>query len=183
MAHPRGSAYAPRVKRIAATTLVVLAAAVAAGACGAAGSNACTGAQLAGSFSVVPGSAGAGNITYALLLTNVSHSACTLTGLPQGRLLGKTGAPLPTHVRSAFPGALTAVLVHLAPGKKTRATARFSPDVPGVGEPTAGTRCEQTAYWFRVSGQGGGTTKVKLAPPTPVCEHGRLLFSAYGVAK
>ena len=26
---------------------------------------------------------------------------------------------------------------------------------------------------------GGGTTKAKLGPPTPVCEHGQLLFSGY----
>jgi len=31
-----------------------------------------------------------------------------------------------------------------------------------------------------VTGQGGGTTTVKLAPPTPVCERGQLQFSAYG---
>jgi Protein of unknown function (DUF4232) len=139
----------------------------------------CTGAQLTGTFSVVRGSAGAGNITYKLVLKNVSNRMCTLTGLPAGRLLGKTGKPLPTHVRAANPGMLTAILVRLAPGKTTFATARFSPDVPGPGEPTAGTKCEPTSWWFRVLGQGGGATKVKLAPPTPVCEHGRLLFSGY----
>jgi hypothetical protein len=140
----------------------------------------CKGAQLAGTFKVVPGSAGAGNIVYALVLKNVSHSTCRLTGLPQGRLLGKTGKPLPTHVVPAFKGALAAVLVTLAPGKSTRATARFSPDVPGQGEPVAGKQCEPTSYWFRVTGQGGGTTKVKLQPATPVCEHGQLQFTAYG---
>jgi hypothetical protein len=140
----------------------------------------CSGPQLAGSFSVVRGSAGAGNISYRLALKNVSRSTCTLTGLPQGRLLSKTGKPLPTHVQAAFPGALTAILVRLAPGARAYATARFSPDVPGVGEPVAGRLCEPTAYWFRVAAPGGGTAKVKVAPATPVCEHGRLLFKAYG---
>lgn len=139
----------------------------------------CRGAQLAGTFAAVPGSPGAGNITYALRLKNVSGSACTLTGLPAGRLLGRRRAALPTHVRAAFPGALTAVLVTLAPGRAARATARFSPDIPGSGEPVTG-RCEPVAYWLRVAGQGGGTTTVKIAPPTSVCEHGRLMFSAYG---
>src|SRR5690242_24501 len=120
--------------------------------------GACTGSQLAGSFTVVRGSAGAGNISYALVLRNTSKAMCTLTGLPSARLLGKTGKPLPTHVRAAFPGALTAILVRLAPGERTRATARFSPDVPGVGEPTQGTRCEPIAYKLRVNAQGGGTT-------------------------
>jgi hypothetical protein len=141
----------------------------------------CSGAQLAGSFSVVRGSAGAGNITYKLVLVNASKRTCTLTGLPQGRLLGKTGKPLPTHVKAAFPQGLAAVFVRLASGAKTFATARLSPDVPGTGEPTTGTRCEPTAWRFRVAAQGGGTTTVKLVPPTPVCEHGQLLLSAYSI--
>jgi Protein of unknown function (DUF4232) len=139
----------------------------------------CRGAQLAGSFAAVPGSPGAGNITYKLKLRNTSSSACTLTGLPAGRLLGRHRGPLPTHVRAAFPGGLTAPLVTLAPGRSAHATARFSPDIPGPGEQTLG-RCEPVAYWFRVAGQGGGTATVKLAPPTSVCEHGQLMFSAYG---
>jgi hypothetical protein len=160
-------------------TLVLAVLAASASGAGAHGDSSCTGAQLGGSFNVVRGSAGAGNITYKLVLRNVSTHTCTLTGLPQGRLLAKAGKALPTHVRAASPGMLTAILVRLAPGKTTFATARFSPDVPGPGEPAAGKTCEPTAWWFRVTGQGGGTTKVKLAPPTPVCEHGQLLFSAY----
>jgi hypothetical protein len=163
------------------TLLAVVLAAVASSAAVARSNASCSGTQLKGSFSVVRGSAGAGNITYKLTLRNVSTRMCTVTGLPQGRLLGKTGKALPTHVRAAFPGGLTAILVRLAPGATTFATARFSPDVPGVGEPTAGTKCEPTAWSFRVTGQGGGTTLVKLTPPTPVCEHGQLRFSAYSV--
>ena len=141
----------------------------------------CRGAQLAGSFAVVPGSAGAGDIVYALKLKNTSATACAVTGLPMGRLLGRLKGPLPTHVRAAFPGALTAILVKLQPGQSTRATARFSPDVAGTGEQMTG-RCEPVAHWFRVAGQGGGWTLVKVVPPTSVCEHGRLSFSAYGPA-
>jgi hypothetical protein len=164
------------------TVLALALAAVAASAAGAARDvSRCRGAQLTGSFAVVPGSAGAGNITYALTLKNTSASACAVTGLPAGRLLGRLKGPLPTHVRAAFPGALSAVLVTLPPGRSTRATARFSPDVPGTGEQAAG-RCEPVAYWFRVAGQGGGSSTVKLVPPTSVCEHGRLLFTAYGRA-
>jgi hypothetical protein len=161
------------------TLLAVVLAAVASTAAVARSDASCSGAQLKGSFSVVRGSAGAGNITYKLVLKNASSRMCTLTGLPQGRLLGKTGKALPTHVKAAFPGALTAILVRLAPRATTFATARFSPDVPGIGEPAAGRKCEPTAWSFRVTGQGGGTTRVKLAPPTPVCEHGQLQFSAY----
>ncbi len=141
----------------------------------------CAGSQLHGTFSAVRGSAGAGNITYALVLRNGSTRTCTLTGLPSAVLLGRSGARLPTAVKPAFPGALAAVLVTLAPGKATRATARFSPDVPGRGEPTQGRRCEPVAYRLRVNAQGGGTSTVPVKPPTSVCEHGRLLFSAYGL--
>jgi hypothetical protein len=140
---------------------------------------ACKGMQLTGSFSVVRGSAGAGNISYALLLKNRSSRTCTLTGLPSVRLVGKSGKPLPTAVKAEHPGFLTAVLVTLRPNAWARATARFSPDVPGTGEPTQGARCESVAYRLRVNATGGGTTSVPVKPPTSVCEHGRLLFSAY----
>lgn len=143
----------------------------------------CTGSQLAGTFTVVPGSGAAGSIGYVLRLKNVSASTCMLTGLPQGSLLSKSGKALPTHITPEFPGAMTAILVRLAPGAWTHAGARFSPDVPGVGEPTSGTKCEPVAYWLRVNGQGGGATKVKISPPTSVCEHGAMKFSAYGIGR
>ena len=146
---------------------------------GASRTSFCTGGQLSGTFAVVPGSAGAGNIVYALVLRNRSSSTCRLTGLPVVRLLGRTARPLPTHVTPAFRGALTAVLVTLAPGQRTKATARFSPDVPGPGEPTAGKQCEPTAFWLRVVARGGSATTVRVKPPTPVCEHGGLQFSVY----
>jgi Domain of unknown function (DUF4232) len=139
----------------------------------------CRGGQLSGSFAVVRGSAGAGNVSYALVLRNRSRATCSLSGLPSGRLLGKAGGPLPTRIRAAFPGAQTAILVRLVPRGRAHATARFSPDVPGVGEPTQGTRCERTAYRLRVNAPGGGTTTVPIVPPTPVCEHGQLQFSTY----
>ena len=139
----------------------------------------CNGKQLTGSFAVVPGSAGAGNIVYKLVLKNTSGAACTVTGLPQGQLLGRKHNPLPIHVVAANRGALTAVLVTLMPGQTTVATARFSPDVTGVGD-SQSRRCQPVSYWFRVRGQGGGTTVVPVKPPTSVCERGTLSFSAYG---
>ena len=132
-----------------------------------AGTVLCKGSQLAGTFAGVPGSAGAGNITYALRLKNTSKTSCSVTGL------------LATHIRAAFPGGLTAILVTLRPGQAARATARFSPDIPGTGEQIVGP-CEPTAYRLRITARGGGTTTVNVLPPTAVCEHGRLQFSAYG---
>jgi len=165
------------------STLLVAAAAVAAAAWLSAGSAAagiafCKGTQLTGSFTVVPGSAGAGNIVYRLTLRNRSTGSCSLTGLPVVTLLGRTGAALPTHGTASHPGQLTAILVTLAPGTAAHATARFSPDVPGIGEHTPG-RCEPTAYRLRVAARGGGSATVPIRPPTPVCEHGELQLSAY----
>jgi len=137
----------------------------------------CTAARLAGTFAVVPGSPGAGNIVYALRLKNTSSAACTLTGIPDVTLLDRRGRKLPTHPFPAQPGALTAVLVTLAPGKSAKATARFSPDVPGPGEPVSGRRCEPIAYTLLVRPDGGGTLRAPIRPPTSVCEHGGMTWS------
>src|SRR5207247_3459186 len=137
----------------------------------------CTGAELSGTFTVVPGSAGAGNMVYALRLRNTSHAPCTVTGIPGLTLLDRRGRRLPTHPFSAHPGALTAVLVTLAPGKASTATARFSPDVPGPGEPVSGRRCEPVAYTLLVRPNGAGTVRAPIHPPTPVCEHGGMTWS------
>jgi hypothetical protein len=138
----------------------------------------CRGSDLAGRFAVVPGSAGAGNIVYALRLTNRSSTSCALTGTPIVSLRGKAGQQLPTRVRPAHPGAQTAVLVTLDPGERTKATARFTPDVPGPGEPTS-KQCEPKAFRLVVRANGGGTTTVPIVPATPVCIHGTLTFSVY----
>jgi hypothetical protein len=137
----------------------------------------CAAASLNGSFAAVPGSAGAGNIVYALHLTNTSRATCTVTGIPVVTLLDRHGRALPTHERPAHPGALTAVLVRLAPGRAAVATARFSPDVPGVGEPVSGRRCEPVAYTLRVRPAGGGTLRAPIRPPTSVCERGGMSWS------
>jgi hypothetical protein len=166
--------------RISLAALIVGAAAAlsASAAFGHRTDHSCAGTQLAGRFAVVHGSAGAGNIVYKLTVKNTSGTPCTVTGLPLGQLLGKTKQRLSTHVRAAHPGQLTAILVRLVPGDSTYATARFSPDVAGPGEQVKGP-CEPQAYWFRISAPGGGTTTVKVMPPTAVCEHGTMSFSAY----
>jgi uncharacterized protein DUF4232 len=140
----------------------------------------CTGSMLSGTFSAIYGSAGAGNISYALRLRNRSRLICFVSGLAGLRLLDRTGRALPTRVEPAFSTGLTAVRVVLQPGRRARATARFSPDVPGPGEPV-GRTCERTAYTVRVSPPpGGGTLLAPVKPPTPVCIHGRMFLSALG---
>jgi hypothetical protein len=139
----------------------------------------CTGAALTGTFSAVRGSAAAGSISYLLALRNRSAAPCLISGLPQLRLLGRTGRPLPTQTAPASPGTATAVLIRLLPGAYTSVTARFSPDVPGPGEPVLARQCEPTAYELRVTAPGGGSTVVPIVKPTPVCEHGSMRVSLY----
>ncbi len=168
------------VRALTLLFLVAVAGALAVVSRGAAGATPfCTGAELTGTFAVVPGSAGAGNIVYALTLRNRSAHMCTVAGLPDVSLLGRGGSTLPTHVRAALPNKLTSVLVHIAPGHSTRATARFSPDVPGPGEPMSSRQCEPKAYHLAVHAPGGGKSVVPVTPPTPVCEHGQLQLNAY----
>lgn len=167
-------------KLVAVCAVVAVAATVGVASVAAdAGAPPCSGADMSGLFSAIPGSAGAGQITYALRLRNRSMHACFVSGLPRLQLLGRTGKLLPTRVWPAHPGALAAIRVLLAPGKYAVATARFSPDVPGVGEQVK-RPCEPKAFRARVWAPGGGTGSfvVPVTPPTPVCEKGRLVFSA-----
>jgi hypothetical protein len=159
--------------RLAATVAALAAALVVSGAGGAASrvDAACSAGELSGSFSLVPGSPGAGNVVYALRLTNRSARTCFVTGIPGLRLLDRHGQALPTHVIPVHRGALTAVIVRLLPHQSAKATARFSPDVPGVGETG---KCEPVSYKLRVTPSGGGTLVVAVRPPTRVCEHGSL---------
>jgi hypothetical protein len=141
---------------------------------------ACTGSMLTGTFEVIPGSAGAGNIVYRLRLSDSSSRACFVTGLPRVTLLDTHGRKLPTRASSAGrPGRLTAIMVPLTSGRSATLTARFSPDVPGQGEPVSARQCEPTAYRLRVSPSGGGAVVVPATPPTPVCEHGSLQLTSF----
>jgi hypothetical protein len=137
----------------------------------------CKGGQLHGIFASVPGSGAAGHISYVLEIKNVSSATCAVSGLPVVRLLDGRRRALPTRVVPARRG-ITAVLVTLRRGRRATATARFSPDVPGPGEPTKGP-CERTARWLRLRPSGGGVLVVPVRPRTPVCEHGRLVFSVF----
>ncbi|HLY85257.1 MAG TPA: DUF4232 domain-containing protein [Gaiellaceae bacterium] len=147
----------------------------------AAAAKPCTGASLAGTFSLVPGSAGAGQIAYSLILKNTSHKACAIHGLPQAVLLGASGAPLPTHVRSASAGAGTSVLVLLQPGASAVAQARFSPDIAGSGDSQSGP-CQPTAHTLQVTPNGGGVLDAAIKPSTSVCQQGTLNFENFGYA-
>jgi hypothetical protein len=165
---------------LAIAALVAAFAASGAGASPAA-TPACKGGALTGSFRAVPGSPGAGGISYTLEVRNVSDATCYLTGLPVVQLLTRDGQLVPTHVSSAYPNERTAAKVLLAPEKLASATARFSPDVPGPGEGHPGA-CEPQAYKIRVTPSGHGGVVVAISPPTSVCSHGALRFTTFTVA-
>ena len=162
--------------------LIVIAVCAVAAPANAAQPRACTGIDLQGSFTALRGSAGAGNIVYRLRLTNASSSTCWVSGLPVAQLLDSKHKKLPTHVRAARPGQGAAAKIVLKQGRSATADARFSPDVPGPGEPV-GKRCEPIAHFLRVRANGGGTVTVPIRPPTSVCEHGTLSFSLFTAAR
>jgi Protein of unknown function (DUF4232) len=137
----------------------------------------CMGTQLAGVFVVVPGSAGAGQISYSLTVKNSSQIPCSVQGIPQGTLLGVSGTPLPTHVKSAGGGGRRIVL---PPGASATAQARFSPDVAGTGDSQSGA-CQPAAHTFQLTASGG-VTEASMKPPTSVCQQGTLNFEAFGYA-
>jgi hypothetical protein len=142
----------------------------------------CGAAQLSGTFEALPNSQGAGNIVYRLRLVNSGSSSCWVSGLPQAQLLDANGGLLPTKVRPAR-ASVTAAKVTLDPNGAATADARFSPDVPGVGDQTQpGKPCEATATTLRVTAPGGGAVDAPISPPTSVCERGQLSFTVYTAA-
>jgi hypothetical protein len=145
-----------------------------------ASATACTGDAMSGSFTVVRGSAGAGQISYRLSVKNESPVACYLSGLPNVQLLDQAGHDLPTNAQPAQPGQATAARIVVQPSASAMSDARFSPDVPGGSEQTDGP-CEPKAYTLRVS-FAGAPLDVAVIPPTPVCERGTLSFSLFSAA-
>jgi hypothetical protein len=146
----------------------------------AASAKPCTGVQLNGTFALVPGSAGAGQIVYALTVKNASGSRCSVRGGPsQATLLGVSGTALPTHVTAT--GAGNARQLVLEPGASAVADARFSPDIAGDGDSQSGA-CQPPAHTLQVTADGGGVLDAAITPPTSVCQQGSLNFEAFGYA-
>jgi hypothetical protein len=139
----------------------------------------CLGTQLQAAFSVVPNSAGAGQIAYALTVKNTSQTPCSVHGIPNGTLLGANGTELPTHLKSA--GAVGKRQILLPPGASATAQARFSPDVAGEGDSQSGA-CQPQAHTFQLTAGGGGVTEAPIRPPTSVCQRGTLHFDAFDYA-
>jgi hypothetical protein len=142
--------------------------------------TACTGDAMTGSFAAIPGSAGAGQISYRLRVKNAAPVACFVSGLPNVQLLDRSGRDLPTNGSAAQPRQATGARIVLQPGASASADARFSPDVNGTGDQTNG-QCEPKAYTLRVA-FAGAPLDVPITPPTPVCERGSLRFAVFSAA-
>jgi hypothetical protein len=138
----------------------------------------CAAGSLQGSFDVVPGSPGAGQISYTLKLTNTGATPCYVSGIPQVQLLGTTGGALATSASAEPPAPANPPKVSLQHGGSAVAEARFSPDVNGTGDSTTG-QCQPTATVLRITAPGGGTLDAPIQPPTPVCEQGSLHFRIF----
>ena len=139
----------------------------------------CTGTQLAATFDLIPNSAGAGQIAYALNVKNSSQSACSVHGIPKGTLLAASGTGLPTRVKASGADGKQVVL---PPGASATAPARFSPDIASEGDSQSGA-CQPQAQTFELATQGGGVTEAPIKPPTSVCQQGTLNFEAFGYAR
>jgi uncharacterized protein DUF4232 len=142
------------------------------------GAKPCRGTDLSATFSVIPNSAGAGQIAYTLAVKNTSAGPCSVQGIPKGMLLSATGTALPTTIKASGPAGKKIVL---PPGASALAQARFSPDVAGQGDSQTGA-CQPQAHTFQLTTEGGGVTEATIKPPTSVCERGTLNFEAFGYA-
>ena len=125
--------------------------------------NACTAHDLTGTFQVLQGSAGAGNIVYTLKVTNASQAACTVSGIPDLTVLDASGNRMPSTPSVTTSHGPT---VALQPGDSATAQVRFSPDV---------TPCDTgTAKTLRVTMPDGSTFDTKFDPATHLCGGGSL---------
>lgn len=151
--------------------------AAAPGGSGASGTTRCHTSDLSASYTVVVDSEAAGSISYNLRLTNTSTHQCTIYGYAGMLLLDANHKPLPTNVQrdSLVPKRL----LRLDPGGSAAATARFSPDVHGVGD-NPGQACQPTAHYTEVTPPDETTQLVTaVSPPTSVCERGTMALSAF----
>ncbi len=133
-----------------------------------AAANGCTASDLTGTFQVLQGSAGAGNIVYTLKVTNASQHPCIVSGAPTIDFLDENHNALPAHPTS--PGG-PVPLVTLQPGGSATSQVRFSPDV---------TPCDSgTATTLRVTMPDNSTLDVRIDPPTHLCGAGSLQPGAF----
>lgn len=149
---------------IAATALAALAATASGRP-----SGSCNSSFLRAKMSLINGSRGAGSVGYLLTIRNHGPGVCVVNGHPELKLIGARGEPLPTRVKDQGQRGLKAIGL----GETRSAKLRFSPDIPGPGEPTEGP-CEPPAHEVKVILSQSITVVAPVEPPTSVCEHGTI---------
>jgi Protein of unknown function (DUF4232) len=124
--------------------------------------NACSAHDLTGTFQMLQGSAGAGNVVYTLQVTNESQQPCTVSGFPAIEFLDAGGTRM---TQSMSPHATHVAIVSLQPGDSATSQVRFSPDVDPCDPGTATT--------LRVTMPSDNSTfDVKIDPATRLCGGG-----------
>lgn len=143
------------------------------------GTPACSATEMpSGTWRVVPDSQGAGHVAADIALQNTSGHTCTVTGFPGVSLLASNDHPLPTNV--VKDNAVAVKTLTVAPGGWVHSEMRYSPNVPGPGEPQNGGQCEPMTV--HALAQLPGSPKwshITLDNPTPVCEKGQLQSKAF----
>ncbi|NUR61246.1 MAG: DUF4232 domain-containing protein [Catenulispora sp.] len=124
-----------------------------------------------GTWKTVEGSNGAGHVSADIALQNTSTHSCTVSGYPGVSLLASDRHPLPTTVVK-FPA--TPAVLTVAPGTWIHSEIRYSPDIPGPGEPTTGNCEPETVHALAQLPGDSAWVPVTLTSPTPVCEKGAL---------
>lgn len=119
--------------------------------------------------------AAAGHRYAALILTDSSSLTCRVFGYPGMRLLGASGAELPTNVLRL--GHTQPELITLHPGQSAWTMLRWSV-IPGPGEPQ-GSQCEPTPQSAWVTPPDERTHLTVPWTMGFVCEHGSIELNPF----
>lgn len=157
---------------VCAAALVVVAAIAATSASGSV--QQCSAQHLSAKMTLIKGSFGAGNVSYKLSVKNNGPGSCIMSTYPGLKLVSATGKALPTRVKPTQKAKTNVIPA----GQTATAKLRFSPDIPGPGEPTHGA-CEPKAAKIVVS-LNPTTVRGPINPPTSVCQKGLMTMTPLG---
>ena len=141
-----------------------------------AGTPECATSSLSSSATVVPTSAGAGNMLLNVTLTNTSNVSCAIVGYPELQLLDKNRIPQATT--TTWDPAVAKTVVTLAPQGTASTTVRFDFDIPAAGEPSTGA-CEPSSLYLSLTPPNNGAkllTQIggNAGAGITACNHGAL---------
>lgn len=141
-----------------------------------AGTPECATSNLSSSATVVPTSAGAGNMLINVTVTNTSNGSCAIVGYPELQLLDKNRIPQATT--TTWDPAVAKTVVTLAPQGTASTTVRFDFDIPAAGEPSTGACEPSSAYLLLTPPNTGATLQTPITgnggAGITACNHGAL---------